>query len=395
MAHGRRSDAPGRKTIFDPDASTHTALFVHTAALQAYHYPPDCPFKTERAQRTVELLQSMGLLDDADMVSAEAAPRDVIERFHLPAYLDMLRDAPNGDMGVEGLEMGLGTPETPVFGGMYEYAALACGATLAAVDAVTDGRARRTFNPSGGYHHAHPAKAGGFCYINDIALACDRLTEAGRRVLFLDIDVHHCDGVQDAFYDRSDVLVMSFHQTGKTLFPGTGFAGETGVGDGEGYTVNVPLPPGTYDEAYLRAFRALAPPIARAYDPDVIVFEVGMDCLSGDPLAGMTLTNNAYVDVVREVLGWGKPVAATGGGGYHQANTARGWALLWAELAERDTGESLAYGLGGVMLESTDWHGGLRDRAMAPSHPMRQAVDRVIRQTVDDVKANVFPVHGL
>lgn len=385
MDVGRSPGEPGSKT----------ARFVHSPALDAFHYPPECPFKTERAGMTVELLRSMGLLSDEDLLDFEPASRETLERFHTPAYLDMLLAAPDGDMGVEGLHMGLATPETPVFRGMYEYGALACGATLAAVDAVAGERAQRSFNPSGGYHHAFPAKAAGFCYLNDIALACLRLADAGRRVMFLDVDVHHCDGVQDAVYDRNDVLVLSFHQTGKTLFPGTGFEDETGVGEGEGYTVNVPLPPGTYDEAYLRAFREIAPPVAEAFDPEIIILEVGMDCLSGDPLAGMNLTNNAYVDVVREVLSWGKPVAATGGGGYHPRNTARGWALMWSLLAGRDTGMSMSYGLGGVMLESTDWHGGLRDRAMAPTAPMRSAVDQVVAQTIEKVKSNVFAHHGL
>jgi len=246
----------------------------------------------------------MGLLsgDDRWTASMDPADRPALEEFHSPGYLDVLQRAGRGDMDAEGLHMGLGTPETPVFRGLYEYAALACGASLTAAKLILTGQAEATFNPSGGYHHAHPAMASGFCYLNDVVLACLHLAEAGRRVVFLDVDVHHCDGVQEAFYSRSDVMTISLHQTGRTLFPGTGFEDEIGTGEGRGYSANVPLPPGTYDEAYLRAFRAVALPLIAAHDPDVIVLEVGMDGLAGDPLAQLNLTNNAYAEAVQELL---------------------------------------------------------------------------------------------
>ena len=341
------------------------------------------------------MLASMGLLTPGEMIQPDPAGRDALERFHEPAYLDMLIEAPKGDMGFEGLYMGLGTEECPVFKGMYDYAALACGATLAAADAVANGRARAAFNPSGGFHHAHPAKASGFCYVNDVAIACMRLADDFGRVLFLDVDVHHCDGVQDAFHDRRDVMTVSFHEKAEGFFPGTGGVDETGVGDGEGYSVNVPLPPGTHDAAYLRAFRAIAPPLATAYEPDVIVLEIGMDCLSGDPLAHLSLTNNAYAEVVESVLSLGRPLVVTGGGGYHPDNTARGWALVWTILSGRDTHDAAVHGLGGVMLESTDWQGGLRDRVLAGKADERAVVDEQVDATVEEVRRRVFPVHGL
>ncbi len=341
------------------------------------------------------ILRSMGLLTEAEQIAPDAAPREAIEQFHTPRYLDVMLAAEKGHLDLEGLNMGLGTPETPVFVGMYDYAALACGATLAGADLVADGRADVAFNPSGGYHHAYPAKASGFCYMNDVVLACLRLAGTGRRVLFVDIDVHHCDGVQDAFYDRADVMTMSFHESGETLFPGTGFEDDMGAGEGRGYSVNVPLPPGTYDGAYVGAFEAVAMPLARAFDPHVIVLEIGMDGLWGDPLAHLSLTNNAYADVIGQVAGLGRPIVATGGGGYHAGNTARGWALAWTVLAGQDAPESLAPGLGGVMLESTEWQGGLRDRVLATGDGQRAAVDAALAATVEKLKQNVFSLHGL
>jgi acetoin utilization protein AcuC len=372
-------------------------VFIHSPELDAFAYPSDCPFVTRRAGMARATLAGMGLLSGGDR--AEVAPvratREELEAFHTPRYLDVLREAEAGRLDVEGLEMGLGTADTPIFKGMVPYVTLASGGTLTGARRILDGDTRVAFNPSGGYHHAHPARAGGFCYVNDIVLGCMALADAGRRVFFVDVDVHHCDGVQDAFYDRSDVMTLSFHEDGRGLFPGTGFADETGVGKGEGYCANVPLPPGTYDDAYVRAFRAVALPLLDAYDPDVIVLELGMDCLAGDPLAHLALTNNAYATVVETLRDRGTPLLVTGGGGYNPENTARGWALAWSILCGADEHDTLHVGLGGVMLESTEWHGGLRDRALAPDAAQRRAVDPVLDKTLAAVKRRVFPKHGL
>jgi len=373
------------------------AAFLHSPEIEQYHYPPDCPFKTERAGMTRDILNGMGLLAGPQRgeVGFQAAPREVLERFHTARYLDTMQRTAAGELDVTGLGMGFGQPEVPVFREMYDYAALACGATLRGADLLTAGQADRAFNPSGGYHHAQPEMAVGFCYVNDVALACLVLADRVDRVLFLDVDVHHGDGVQDAFYDRSDVMTISLHESGRTLFPGTGFEDEIGTGDGRGYSVNVPLPVGTYDAAYLRAFDAVAVPLIGAFDPDVIVFEVGADGLANDPLAFLSLTNNAYEQIARRVAAFGKPVLATGGGGYHPENTARAWALVWCALCGEESQEEMALGLGGVMLESTDWQAGLRDRELPPGTTQRKIVDPAIDETIEKVRANVFAIHGL
>lgn len=373
------------------------AAFLHSPELERYHYPPDCPFKTERAAMTRKILLGMGLLSGSGRseVAPEPAARERLETFHTARYLDAMQQAARGRLDAEGFGMGFGQPEVPVFREMYEYAALACGATLKGAALVTEGEADVAFNPSGGYHHAGPEAASGFCYINDVALACLVLAEQARRVLFLDVDVHHGDGVQNAFYDRSDVMTMSFHESGTTLFPGTGFEHEIGTGEGRGYSVNVPLPVGTYDEAYMRAFDAVAVPLIGAFDPDVIVLEVGTDGLAGDPLAFLSLTNNTYAEIARRVMDVGKPILATGGGGYHLQNTARAWALLWSVLCAGESQEDMTLGLGGIMLESTDWQGGLRDRQLVPGSMQRKIVDPAIDETIEKVRANLFAIHGL
>lgn len=378
--------------------SQKTKMFIHCPELEQYPYPDACPFKTSRAGRVRAMLASMGLLTGGD--KAEAAPRaaafEDMAQFHTPGYLDALRRAGDGEYEVDWLYMNLGTGDCPVFHGMYDYAALAAGATLTGAQLIADGTARIAFNPSGGYHHAFDDHAGGFCYVNDVVLGCLALTQAGKKCLFLDIDVHHCDGVQAAFYDRADVMTISLHQDGRTLFPGTGYSDEIGRDSGKGYAVNLPLPVGTYDEIYLEAFRAVVLPLIRAYNPDVIVLEAGADTLAGDPLAGLSMTNNVFVDVINHLLAFDKPILATGGGGYNVDNAVRAWALVWTALCGEQMGD-LTAGMGGVMLENMDWAGGagLRDRVLIPAKQQIENVAPMVRQTIEQVKRLVFPIHGI
>jgi acetoin utilization protein AcuC len=260
---------------------------------------------------------------------------------------------------------------------------------------ILSGETELAFNPSGGYHHAWPELASGFCYINDMALACIVLAEKGKRVLYLDVDVHHGDGVANAFYNRSDVMTISFHENPKTLFPGTGFEHEIGTGKGKGYCVNVPLPVGTYDQAYMKAFEAIALPLIKAYNPDVIVFELGADALAGDPLAHLQLTNNTYAEIINHLMDFGKPILATGGGGYNFENTVRAWALAWSILCGADRDEDTSHAMGGVFLESTEWQGGLRDMALAVTEQQKNAVEPAIDAVVQKIKKTIFPIHGI
>jgi acetoin utilization protein AcuC len=228
-----------------------------------------------------------------------------------------------------------------------------------------------------------------------VALACIVLAEAGKRVLYLDVDVHHGDGVAYAFYDRSDVMTISFHQNPRTLFPGTGYEYEIGTGRGRGYCVNVPLPVGTYDQAYMSAFNAIALPLIKVFNPDLIVFELGADALAGDPLANLYLTNNVYADIIEYLLSFNKPILATGGGGYNINNTVRAWALAWTVLCGAESDQYTNLNVGGVLLGSTDWQGGLRDRKLAVSAEQQNVVMPAIEATIEAIKANIFPLHGL
>jgi len=373
------------------------AAFIYSKELEKYPYPLEHPFNVDRTARVRKILNSMGLLsgDGRFEVPPEPAERIVLKKFHSARYLHALKNASKGKWDAEALDMGIGTGDCPIFEGLYQYAVLACGATLTGAKLILTGAADVAFNPSGGFHHAHPERASGFCYINDVALACIILAEQVKRVLYLDVDVHHGDGVAYAFYDRCDVMTISFHENPKTLFPGTGFEHEIGTGKGKGYCVNVPLPVGTYDEAYMKAFNTIAPPLIAAYNPDVMVLQLGADALAGDPLAHLYLTNNVYVEVINCLLSFNKPILATGGGGYNLDNTVRAWALAWSVLCGADVDHDKNPAIGGVMLGSTEWQGGLRDRALAVSSQQRSVVMPAVDATIKAVKAKVFPIHGL
>jgi acetoin utilization protein AcuC len=386
----------------EQDASPRAA-FIHCPELERHPYPVGFPFNTSRAGTVRQIVHSMGLLSGPGRreVAPMPAERKELLAFHTERYLDVLRDASAGSHRPEAFNnynynMGLGTADCPIFKGVYEYSALACGASLRGAELVLSGQADVAFNPSGGLHHAFPERASGFCYLNDVVLACMRLAGGGMRVLYLDIDAHHGDGMQAAFYDRRDVLTISLHESGRTLFPGTGFEDETGTGDGVGYSVNVPLPVGTYDGAYLRAFRQVALPLMGAYDPDVFVMELGMDGLAGDPLTHMSLTNNACVEIIEAVQAFHRPILAVGGGGYNIPNTVRAWVLAWGMLCgQTETMEDPSTAPRGVQPASAVGLGELRDRTLVPEESVRKRVDAAVDATIARVRSNVFGFHGL
>jgi acetoin utilization protein AcuC len=306
-----------------------------------------------------------------------------------------LHNASKGQWDAEAMMMGIGTSDCPIFEGMYEYTILAVGASITGAKLILEGKASVAFNPSGGFHHAHAEKAAGFCYINDVALACMVFAGKKKRVLYLDVDVHCGDGVAAAFYERNDVMTISLHQNPRTLFPGTGFEDEIGTGKGEGYCVNIPLPIGTYDDAYLKAMKEVVYPLIHAFKPDVFVFELGADALAGDPLANLRLTNNVYVEIIRQLLAFGKPILMTGGGGYNVENTVRAWSIGWSTLCGADSELDANMLMGGIMLQTTEWGGGLRDRDLPVTSQQRDAVLPALEITLEKLKSLLFPLHGL
>ena len=373
--------------------------WVHSEELAALRFPESLPFKAERSSEAYRRARSMGLLEGSDRAPLTPTPLTWSEaaRFHSLEYLEALRLASEGVGHIPGaLAMGLDGPDTPTFAGMLELLLLASGGTVAGARAILAGEAELVFAPAGGFHHAHAARASGFCYMADGVLAMQELVAAGRRVLYLDIDAHHGDGPEAAFYDSAEVMTISLHQSGRTLFPGSGFEEDIGVGAGRGFAANLPLPPGTDDQAYLRAFHEGAWPLIEAFSADVVVVEVGMDTLAGDPLTMMRLTNQAPMEVLECVRQLGKPMLATGGGGYHFENTVRGWVLAWSVLCgDQAEHDALAMSMGGVMMQSDDWVGGLRDRALPRDPSSAELVDREVERMLQRLKRSLFDLHGL
>jgi acetoin utilization protein AcuC len=249
--------------------------------------------------------------------------------FHDPAYIDRLKEFSASEEPRADFRFGLGDAECPVFKGLYDCAALGAGATFEAVRMLDEGF-DVAFNLAGGWHHAHRAKASGFSYINDAVLAINWLVSRGRRVVYLDIDAHHGDGVQEDFYDSDQVLTISLHESGIYFFPGTGFEDEIGEGRGRGYSVNVPLLAHTDDAIYMKAFDEVAYPLIAAYNPDIIVAQIGADTFRTDPLTRLEITTHSYSHIIHKIKELKIPLAALGGGGYDLMNTARAWTLAWA-----------------------------------------------------------------
>ncbi len=308
----------------------------------AYDFGPSHPLQPVRVELAVELMRAYGLLDrpEVRLIPTRLASDEELQLIHTPEYIAAVRHAGAfGDPKVSFPEYCLGPGDNPVFAGMHEASAEVAGGSIDAADFVMGGPEQHAFSISGGLHHAMRRNASGFCIYNDASIAIEHLRRKfGARVLYLDTDAHHGDGVQAAFYDTPDVLTISFHESGRFLFPGTGFVGETGEGAGRGYSVNVPLPPGTGDVSYCYAFEALVPALVRAFKPDVIVNQNGADAYQDDPLAHLRTTTGFYRRVARSVHELAHEVCqgrwlALGGGGYDLFSAVpRAWTLVFAEM---------------------------------------------------------------
>jgi acetoin utilization protein AcuC len=310
--------------------------------LASYDFGADHPMAPVRVELAIELARAFGLFDAPGVsVDSPMSASDVqLEMVHVQRYIAAVRQAggPSPDPSI--LDFGLGTPDDPVFSGMHDASALVAGATLSAARAVWTGAARHGASIAGGLHHAMSASASGFCVYNDPAIAIAWLLLAGAtRVAYVDIDAHHGDGVQAAFYGNPQVLTISLHEHPSTLFPYTGLPSETGAAGAEGSAVNVALPAGTSGTGWLRAFHAVVPPLLRAFRPQIVVSQHGCDTHWLDPLAGLRLSidtqraaHTAIHQLAHEVSGgrW----LLTGGGGYELLQVVpRTWAHLLAEAA--------------------------------------------------------------
>ncbi len=312
--------------------------FIYTPRYLEFDYGPGHPLRNQRLRLTYDLISACDLLalPSARCLEPQPATDDELLLFLHPDYLKILKVCDADQAPAAALQYGLGTPDNPILPGIYRWSALVAGASLLAMRLVESGEVSRAFNISGGLHHAGPRRASGFCYINDAALIIADLCRRGHRVAYVDIDVHHGDGVQWAFYDTDQVLTLSIHESGRTLFPGTGSVDELGEGKGQGYSVNVPLPPMADDEIFLWAFNEVIPPLVEAFRPDLLVTQLGIDSHQTDPLSHVGISLRAFVQVVRRLKELCRRWIALGGGGYDLTNVPRAWTAAWAIMNDRE-----------------------------------------------------------
>ena len=408
-----REDVSGKADGGKDAIVTCTLHMAWDDQLIRYDFGPSHPLAPVRVELTVELARDFGVLDAPGVSVAAPEPANVadLELVHDAGYIGIVRQV-SAEPAVLDLRTlfryGLGTPDDPVFPGMHEASALVAGATLAAARAVWTGAAEHGVNVAGGLHHAMASNASGFCVYNDPAIAIKWLLGQGaERVAYVDIDVHHGDGVQAAFWTDPRVLTISLHEHPATLFPGTGLPTEIGAAGAEGSAVNVALPAGTRDAGWLRAFHATVPQLLRAFRPQVLVSQHGCDTHWSDPLANLELTidaqraaHAAIHQLAHETAGghW----LATGGGGYSLVEVVpRTWTHLlaeaadspidpeaetpgtWREYVQRRTGRTAP----GSMTEGQLGEFISFDSGYDPAEP----VDRAIMAT----RNAVFPLHGL
>ncbi|RQW90207.1 MAG: acetoin utilization protein AcuC [Geobacter sp.] len=372
---------------------SRTAL-IYSPKFSSFSYGKEHPFKIQRFRLAYELMEAFELttLPGARIFeSVPAEERDLLT-FHTHSYLSKLKEFSLSDEPRADFRYGLGDIENPVFPGLFEWALLGAGGTIEAARLVTEENYDVAFNLAGGWHHAHRSRASGFSYLNDSVLAINSLLKKGKRVAYLDIDAHHGDGVQEAYYDSDQVLTISIHESGESFFPGTGSEKEIGSGRGKGYSVNIPLKEHTDDALFMKAFDEVAFPLIASFDPDVLVTQLGADTFRTDPLTRLEITTYSYCYVIKKLKALNIPWVAVGGGGYENINVARAWTLAWAimngvELPPRLPARfvklinSLGYS-NRMLLDAMHW---------AEDDDRNRALD-VVEQSIAAIKKKVFPI---
>lgn len=313
------------------------AVFIYSDEILNYRFPGRHPFNQKRIQLTLDLLKLSHAIKDEQIIPPRLATDEELMLVHDERFVNAVKKAENGQIGVEQLiSYGLGTEDTPVFPKIHEASALIVGGSLVAAEYVMEGKAKHALHLGGGLHHSLQGRASGFCVYNDCAVAIRWiLNKYGAKVLYIDTDAHHGDGVQWAFYDNPGVCTVSIHETGKYLFPGTGNIYERGYGKGYGYSFNIPLEAYTEDDSWLEAYETTVWKIADYFKPDIIITQNGADAHYYDPLTHLSTTMKIYREIPRVAKQIAKTYCegrwiALGGGGYDIWRVVpRAWSFIW------------------------------------------------------------------
>ena len=367
------------------------ACLVDPRSLMRFDFGASHPFKIHRLGLTFELIEAYGLteLENVSLIEPREATEEEACVFHSQGYLETLRLASSGMWVPNLFAHGLGSGDNPVFPEIYDWAMSVAGGSIDGAKAILDGRAKRAFNMTGGLHHAMPSRASGFCHINDAVLAIHELLRAGKRVAYVDIDAHHGDGVEHAFYSRNDVLTISMHQSGYTIFPGSGFVEDTGDSAGAGFAVNVPLMPGAGDAAYDKGMEEVILPALEAYRPDVLTTQLGADAIVGDALASLQVSLRCFERCVDAFRKLDLPWLAFGGGGYNVGNVVRAWTLSWARMIEAELPDEIPSG----WMTAAAPHGVSISSLRGPTEvpPTSDRVMEALDATIETLRSDVLP----
>lgn len=260
-----------------------------------YDFGVEHPLIGNKPKKTIDFLKEKNIMKDLELFTPEKATEEDLLRVHTKNYVDLIKKL--------SLTGGMLASDTPAPIGIYEYARLSAGGTILGAEKLFKGY-HCMINPLAGFHHACRNTSSGFCFFNDIAIAIEYLRDKYKlkRFLVVDLDVHHSNGTQEIYYDDKTVLNISFHQDGRTLYPGTGFMNEIGGENAKGYTINLPLPPGTKGIAYFEAFKEIVPPITMQFNPEVIIYQAGVDTHHSDPLADLLLTYQTYYHLAKKMI---------------------------------------------------------------------------------------------
>lgn len=302
--------------------------------LARYHFGEGHPFGPGRCQAFEKALERLSLASRVCLLEPALAPQRAIEWFHDHAYVEWIKELSKTGSGY------LDDGDTPAFPGVYEAAATVAGTVLKALEYIVKGKCRRAFVPIAGLHHAHRDRAAGFCVFNDCAIAIEALrrTYGMRRIAYVDIDAHHGDGVFYGFEDDPELFIADLHEDGRYLYPGTGFAEETGKGDAQGTKLNLPLPLGAEDEDFMKAWEAVEDFVEKAA-PEFVLLQCGADGLAGDPLTHLRYSESVHAQAAKRLCHIADAycqgrLLALGGGGYALENVARAWCMVVQALLE-------------------------------------------------------------